>query len=90
MGEKRNAYSILVRVEYGHESRETGNQEWLCWRAPAAIYPNDQSALSFMWAVAVRGWLSEISIASSRYLATTSDDRLTNTRLHMRYICSVS
>jgi hypothetical protein len=27
MGEKRNAYSILVRVEYGHESRETGNQE---------------------------------------------------------------
>jgi hypothetical protein len=25
-------------VKYGHESREIRNQEWLCWRGPAAIY----------------------------------------------------
>jgi hypothetical protein len=24
-------------VKYGHENRETRNQEWLCWRGPAAI-----------------------------------------------------
>jgi hypothetical protein len=29
-------------VEYGHESRGNRNQEWLCWRVPAAIYPTDR------------------------------------------------
>jgi hypothetical protein len=26
------------RVKYGHEFHRTGNQEWLCWRGPAAVY----------------------------------------------------
>jgi hypothetical protein len=26
------------RVKYGHESRVTRNQEWLCWWGPTAIY----------------------------------------------------
>jgi hypothetical protein len=30
-------------VKYGHESRGTWKQEWLCWRGPAAIYPTDRS-----------------------------------------------
>jgi hypothetical protein len=28
-------------VKYGHETRGTRNQQWLCWRGPAAIYPTD-------------------------------------------------
>jgi hypothetical protein len=27
------------RIKYGHETRGTQNQEWLCWRGPATIYP---------------------------------------------------
>jgi hypothetical protein len=29
------------RVNYGHGSWGTRNQQWLCWRGPAAIYPTD-------------------------------------------------
>jgi hypothetical protein len=28
-------------VKYGHESRGTRNQEWLCWRGPPGIYQKD-------------------------------------------------
>jgi hypothetical protein len=28
--------------KYNHESRGTRNQDWLCWRGPAAIYPTDR------------------------------------------------
>jgi hypothetical protein len=30
------------RTKYGHRFRRTLNQDWLCWREPAAIYPTDQ------------------------------------------------
>jgi hypothetical protein len=29
-------------VKYNHESRKIRNQELLCWRRPAAIYPTDR------------------------------------------------
>jgi hypothetical protein len=29
-------------VIWGHETRGTRNQESLCWRGPAAIYPIDR------------------------------------------------
>jgi hypothetical protein len=31
-------------VKYGHESRWTRNQEWLCWRGPPEIYPTEYEA----------------------------------------------
>jgi hypothetical protein len=34
------------RVKYGHEFSETRNQERLCWRGPAAIYPTDRDHIA--------------------------------------------
>jgi hypothetical protein len=31
------------RVKYVHETRRAGNQEWLCWRRPLAIYPTNRA-----------------------------------------------
>jgi hypothetical protein len=36
-------------VKYGHESRWTRKQEWLCWRGPAAINPTYKSV--FKWLI---------------------------------------
>jgi hypothetical protein len=60
----------------GHESCVTQNQEWLCWRGPAETYQTRP----------VKRVVS--CTVSSRYLATTSEDGITNRRLHVCCSCS--
>jgi hypothetical protein len=33
-------FEDLQILKYGHSSRGTRNQEWLCWRRTAVIYPS--------------------------------------------------
>jgi hypothetical protein len=67
-------------AENGHKSHETQNQEWLCWRGPAAIYPT-QLSKSVYKIYASSG--SSLLAVRSLHLATTSDDRITNRRHYM-------
>jgi hypothetical protein len=39
----RHGVTVLHETaRYGRESRETGNQQWLCWREQVEICPTDR------------------------------------------------
>jgi hypothetical protein len=43
----------LKTLKYDHESCGTRNQEWLCWRGPAVIYPTDRPTVPVVFLILV-------------------------------------